>query len=95
MYCDTECLFPIYCRVCRALEEVNLLTPRVTCPTCGREDVVAYDNPEVIGKKGRREVFSWHMEEELGRILRLTDGRYLCPACQRTELRFESMGRFD
>jgi len=92
---ETECWFPVYCRACRALGEANLLERPVACPSCGGTEVAAYDDPELVGKKGRREVFSWHTEEQLGRTLRLTNGRYLCPACQKPELRFESTGHWD
>ena len=92
---ETECWFPVYCRACRALGESNLLGQPVTCPTCGGSDVVPYDAPELVGKRGHREVFSWNMDEQLGRTLRLTDGSYLCPACQQTQLRFQHTGHWD
>lgn len=92
---ETNCWFPVYCRACRMLEEANLLAQPITCPSCGASDVVPYDAPELIGTPGGEEVFSWNMTARLGRTLHLTDGRYLCPACQTTQLQFQYAGRWD
>lgn len=92
---ETECWFPAYCRACRALVESNLRAQPVTCPECGATDVVTYDAPELIGAKGKREIFSWEVDESSGRTLSLTDGRYLCPACQKPQLRFQHTGHWD
>ena len=43
---ETVCLFPIYCRTCRTLQEANLLESPATCSQCGGPDIVAYDAPE-------------------------------------------------
>lgn len=92
---ETVCLFPIYCRVCRSLECANLVDSPVTCEKCGGSDVVAYDAPELLGEAGTGEVFSWHITERVGRVVRLSDGRYLCPNCQQMRLRFKDTGCWD
>src|SRR3954467_14049465 len=88
---QTECLFPVYCGVCRSLQCANLLDAPVMCPKCGSSDVVAYDSPELLGEAGAGEVFSWHLAG-LDRELQLSDGRYLCPSCQQMQLQFEQTG---
>ncbi len=117
---ETVCLFPLYCRSCRALECANVFESPLVCPECKGVDVLAYDAPELadhnfhsapddVGEvdvladdapepadePGRREVFSWHVGDRIGRTLRLTNGRYLCPACQRMSLQFENTGCWD
>lgn len=68
---------------------VNLLSEPAWCPACGSTDVVPYDQPELIGTRGTHDGVNWSMEDEPGRNMVLTNGNYLCPACQGLSLRFE------
>jgi hypothetical protein len=92
---ETMCLFPIYCRGCRTLQQANLLDSPVLCPGCGGSDVLPYDAPELIGETGVGRVFNWNLGKRSRRVLTLSDGRYLCPACQQTQLRFKATGCWD
>lgn len=86
------CAFPAYCSACRELLVVNLFNQPLTCPHCGGKEVLPYDQPSLIGKLGRKQVASWEVSDKLLRVLVLTDGTYLCPACQKFTLRFMSAG---
>jgi len=85
-------LFPALCRDCNDIVEVNLLARPPQCPKCKRHDVVAYDQPEFRARRGKHVVADWNMEEQLGRVLELTDGEYLCPACGGYNLTFGHTG---
>jgi Zn finger protein HypA/HybF involved in hydrogenase expression len=86
------CYFPCLCELCHKVVQVNLLAKRVACPKCKKEHVTPYDDPKLIGKIGGEEITSWDMAEEVGRILILTDGDYLCPKCGKSTLHFEESG---
>jgi hypothetical protein len=60
-----------------------------SCRRCKSSDVVAYDSEELMKVKGKQ-VESWNMQKQLGRILVLTDGKYYCPSCKTYEMTFES-----
>lgn len=92
---ESVCLFPVYCRTCGLLEAANLFDAPLRCPKCGTDHVIAYDHHELVGQKGKEEVFSWNVKERIGRNPRLSDGHYLCPACQRMQLRFQESGYWD
>jgi hypothetical protein len=77
------------------LVEVNLLAKPPICPLCESTDVLAYDQPELVGIKGEKDVVEWAMEDELGRDLKLTNGLYLCPGCGNFSLRFRVKARWD
>jgi len=89
----TYCNFPILCRKCKLLLEVNLLKKDVACPICHHSDYMAYDDPSLCFQKGN-EIFSWNYEK-IGRQLVLTDGIYFCPGCRQSSLRFKNMGNWD
>jgi RNA polymerase subunit RPABC4/transcription elongation factor Spt4 len=89
----TYCNFPIFCRKCKLLLEVNLLKKDVVCPICQHFDYLAYDDPSLIKQKGN-EIFSWNYEK-IGRKLVLTDGKYLCPSCGQFSLSFVNVGNWD
>jgi len=82
------CHFPFLCEQCREIVEVNLLEKKLRCPKCSSKSVIPYDDKKLLGKAGKLEVASWNMEEQLGRVLRLTDGKYLCPSCGEYKLSF-------
>ncbi len=92
---ETVCLFPIYCRTCQTLQTTNLFESPVKCNKCDGTDVTVYDDPELLGEPGTRKVFSWDTEKQLGRVLRLSDGRYLYPACGQMRLRFQRTASWD
>lgn len=83
------CYFPALCNDCKEIVQVNLLSKRKLCPKCKRSQVLPYDDNKLVGKLGKNEIITWNMEDLLGRVLRLTDGIYLCPACEEFKLRFE------
>ena len=88
----TFCAFPVYCRSCATLQTPNLLALPVTCGVCRGEEVTAYDDPSLIGEAGAEEVVTWNASGRLGRVLKLTNGTYFCPACRQHTLRFTPGG---
>lgn len=96
------CLFPVFCRSCKQGGVVNLFEGRVgkaaktadaetaQCKNCGSTDIIPYDEPELVARKGAV-VESWGAEEVLGRVLVLTDGEYFCPKCKQFKLTFKSV----
>lgn len=88
----TTCYFPALCTVCNKLVQVNLLAKRVRCHKCRSSKVTPYDNPELSLQKGDSIIADWHVESELGRVLILHNGTYLCPLCKEFKLRFIDSG---
>lgn len=86
------CAFPALCKKCKRIVSANLLSKHPKCPKCKSTRIVPYDQDELRKRKGRHTVAEWCMEEELGRKLALTDGRYYCPACGKFELTFDDAG---
>mgnify|MGYP001829097635 CR=1 FL=1 len=66
--------------------ECNLLGEPVRCATCQSLKVTPYDDPALWETPGSEVVVSWNAS---GRLLRLTDGQYLCPICEKFTLTFE------
>ena len=90
----TECTFPYYCEECKILFIANVFQENTCCPECGSEKVVAYDDKKACKSEGE-EVFSWNVKDKIGRVLKLTDGKYICPACGKFNLTFTDMGCWD
>ena len=89
------CCFPALCEHCNILLQINLLADELTCPCCGRAQVVPYDDPKLTGVKGSTIVAEWNLSNvtnKLGRHLVLHDGTYQCPACRKFDLRFSDAG---
>jgi uncharacterized Zn finger protein (UPF0148 family) len=64
--------------------------PDVSCPHCYTSSVVPYDDPSLAVTGGvEDEIFSWNTSDRLGRELKLYDGKYFCPSCDRFSLMFE------
>lgn len=82
------CLFPCLCRDCKRIVQVNLLDTPLSCSNCRSHNVVPYDHDELCEEQGLSDITSWSVER-VGRELRLTDGRYHCPACASFRLRFQ------
>ena len=89
---QTFCAFPALCKKCNRIVSANLLRNPPECPKCHSTDVVAYDQSERRKRKGRHAVAAWNVEEQLGRKLELTDGRYFRPACNSFDLGFRETG---
>jgi hypothetical protein len=53
---------------------------------------LAYDHPHLSSPGAAREILSWKMEPELGRVLRLLEKPYYCPKCWNVQLRFFDTG---
>jgi len=88
----TTCLFPCSCAGCSNVVQVDLLSEKKKCPQCQSKDIIPYDDPGMINKAGERLVTSWNMEDQLGRVLEITNGSYWCPVCKNPGLRFEDSG---
>lgn len=91
----TYCAFPVYCPDCSILAVADLYAKEVICPGCPGSAAVPYDHPSLVGRPGDKVVASWNTMARLGRALKLTDGEYLCPACQKFTLRFKHVGFWD
>ena len=73
------------------LFETNLFKKVLRCPKCGDKNALPYDNEELCQKKGQP-VFEWSRPDQTERLLRLTDGNYLCPGCGRYTMSFQDVG---
>lgn len=88
----TTCHFPCLCSGCQRVVDANLLSKNPKCPKCGSTDIIPYDDPRLLGSKGKRTVAEWNVEESLGRDLVLTNGSYKCPNCNNMALTFIDSG---
>jgi hypothetical protein len=79
----TTCLFPCLCEDCKEVVQGNLLAKRTKCPKCGKTGIIPYDDPKLI---------DWNVSGKLGRSLKLTNGDYLCPKCERFTMTFMDDG---
>jgi hypothetical protein len=86
------CSFPCLCRGCNQIVAANLLEPEPTCPECRAQNIVPYDQPELIEKEGSEVTASWSLRTPHDRELKLTNGRYYCPYCDTHRLTFEDGG---
>ncbi len=84
----TTCFFPCLCENCHCVVQVNLLSKAVKCPRCRKPNPIPYDDARLSESKGRNLVAEWNMEDQLGRVLVLTDGKYRCPKCGNMSLEF-------
>jgi len=91
---QTTCLFPCLCENCHRIVEVNLLDKSLKCPACHAADPIPYDDPRLSGSPGDNHVVEWNTEDQLGRELVLTDGKYRCPKCGKMSLKFRDSGLF-
>jgi hypothetical protein len=90
----TRCYFPHYCGERKTLFEANVFEKEIQCPECGKEGAISYDDERICESEGKI-VFSWNVEDEIGRELELTDGKYICPGCGKFSLRFLNIGDWD
>lgn len=90
----STCYFPCLCEKCREIVRANVLSRYLKCPSCKTTEIIPYDDPKVIGKKGENRVVDWGVYKKLGRILRITDGEYYCPKCGENNLQFRDGGVF-
>lgn len=86
------CYFPCLCERCSNVVRVNLLSKKPRCPECESTKVIPYDETTLLGRAGKHTVAEWNMQEELGRELKLTDGKYKCPKCGKMTLGFADSG---
>ncbi len=91
----SNCLFPCLCGNCHSIAEVNLLTAELVCPKCGAFNPIPYDASCLSDSIGQRRVAMWDVQDQLGRTLVLTDGKYKCPKCENMSLEFKSCGFWD
>jgi hypothetical protein len=83
------CAFPVLCRDCQDLVITNVLQKPPHCPHCGGDDIIPYDSSKLLHKEGDNLVAWWNVSDKLGRVLVLTDGDYLCPACNKYHMTFK------
>lgn len=88
----TTCYFPCLCVRCSNVVQANLLTKTLRCPKCRSTKLTPYDNTDLAGSPGQDEVAEWNVEDKLGRTLKLTNGTYKCPKCEKFTLRFKDSG---
>jgi hypothetical protein len=84
--------FPCLCEHCRTVVQVNLLARQKRCPRYTSTKVIPYDDPALLQGAGEGIVAGWNMQEQIGRELKLTDGKYKCPQCGHMTLRFADSG---
>lgn len=84
----TTCHFPCLCNTCHTIVQANLLAKNLQCAKCQSYDLLPYDDPQLIGTLGNRNLAEWNMQDSLGRELVLTDGTYKCPKCGKMSLIF-------
>jgi Zn finger protein HypA/HybF involved in hydrogenase expression len=82
------CLCPFRCNSCRSVVTADLLSDKPTCESCGGDDVEPYTAESLHGIPGSEAVASWALSG--GIEVTLTDGRYVCPACGKSGLRFSA-----
>lgn len=79
--------FPGYCQGCNDIVQMNLKDEPSHCPNCESSLILPYNNPELIGTRGKEIV-----EESFDNVL--TNGTYFCPKCKNKSLKFISSGLF-
>ena len=89
---SSTCYFPCYCESCKSVVQCNLLAKKKSCPICESTTIVPYDDPSLSSHAGTRVVADWNMKFQLGRELKLTNGKYKCPGCGQMSLHFLSSG---
>ena len=82
------CYFPCLCENCNDIVEVNLYDMHPQCPNCRGENLIPYDDKQVIAIEGDHNIVSWNANEKVDRELILTNGTYMCPKCKKMTLRF-------
>jgi len=90
----TYCNFPAYCSKCKGLFEANLFKKELECPDCENNDALPYDDDSLCKQKSKP-VFDWNVQDEIGKYLELTDGKYLCPKCSQYTMSFRHVGCWD
>ena len=75
--------WPVLCRKCRAITTANYEVPMLRCEICASKSVLSVTTEPAWSGSG-------DVIEKSGfeTVVYLTDGRYLCPVCDRLELRF-------
>lgn len=61
--------------------KIPLSERKLKCPKCKGSNVIPYNDDQIIGSVGDREVINWS-----GKIL--TNGTYKCPKCNKMSLKF-------
>ena len=89
---DSTSYFPYLCENCHSVVQVNFRAKRKQCPKCKKSKVIPYNDSNLIGRRGKKTLAEWKIEETLGRDLALTDGYYKCPQCGQMTLRFYDSG---
>lgn len=94
------CYFPCLCKNCDDIVQGDLLykevgfsgnikdSNNIRCPKCGGKNLIPYDDIQLIGDKGDRDIVRWNLMGILDRELVITNGSYKCPKCNSMELTF-------
>lgn len=77
--------FPFKCNKCNDVVESNILGKPPRCSKCGSIDIVPYNDPSLMVKKGE-DIVAQSFD------LKLNDGIYKCARCNQDSLKFESTG---
>ena len=81
------CHFPAYCKDGSHLVDVNMSEHPRRCPEGHKTEPVPYNDKSLIKDVGGRVVADWGWLDSEDHF-ELTDGSYLCPACQHYTLTF-------
>ena len=91
----SNCSFPYYCEDCKTLFIANKLAKKANCPKCKNNNVFPYDDKRACKTKGN-EIFEWNItDDDSDKTIILTDGKYICPKCNKYELSFLHLAYYD
>ena len=79
-------LFPCLCGECKDIVQGDL--KNLECPQCGNNELIPYDEPQVMALPKGRIIMSWYDREKH----ELTDTTYKCPKCTNMTLKFFDSG---
>ena len=73
--------FPYLCKNCNCVVLANAKEEDPSCPKCNKKNLIRYDDPSLLGKKGD-EIVAQSFD------LELTNGTYKCGKCGNYTLNF-------
>ena len=91
----TVCRFPAYCANKKSLVLVNLMDEKLESQACPDQIPVPYTDPQMFQNPGTKTIASWNLPEPKNKQVKLTDGDYFCPNCEKFNLHFRHSGLWD